>query len=205
MLNSRVSRREIMVCAAGTAAAGLTCISPRATLAEATDGSPPQISGWPEHPKAVAGYMIEKYGQPLEHTGSRLIWSGNKPWKWSVLFAEEVQHLFPTPHPDVLEQAIRYKVPQEKCSDLAKFNGAIIVRITKGELSAQCHKEEHNFLAINLAHEIISNMRTVENARKFQTETLKALQAGEKHPYTQGFVFELPVGDTAFPDAVAKS
>jgi hypothetical protein len=71
-------------------------------------------------------------------------------------------------------------------------------------MSAMCDKEDMNFLALNLAHEILTGKRTVEEARQFQAETVKAYLAGEKHPYTQKFVFKVPEGRTGYPDHVAK-
>jgi hypothetical protein len=59
---------------------------------------------------------------------------------------------------------------------------------TKGEIAARCDREEANFLALNIAPEIVTGKRGVEAARKFYAETMRA----KKHPeYTKGFLFEV--------------
>ncbi|HSH38363.1 MAG TPA: hypothetical protein VK993_06230 [Chthoniobacterales bacterium] len=44
-------------------------------------------------------------------------------------------------------------MPPEKVSELAKFDGSVIVERTKGEVIARCDMESANFLAINMMHE----------------------------------------------------
>jgi hypothetical protein len=67
-----------------------------------------------------------------------------------------------------------------------------------------CDKEDMNFLALNLAHEIITGKKNVEEARAFQAKAVKAYLKGEKHPCTQKFLFEVPKGGTGYPDHEAK-
>jgi hypothetical protein len=52
-----------------------------------------------------------------------------------------VDHYFPVRHPDVLEQAVHYRVPTDKFDELAAYDGSVIVERTKGEISARCGKE----------------------------------------------------------------
>jgi hypothetical protein len=161
------------------------------------------ISAWPTMPQEVAKKMMESYGAPKEATPSHLVWHGNGPWKWSIVYREEVPHNFPVKHTDMLDQGINYKVPPEKMDELATFDGAVTVRITKGEMAAMCDKEPMNYLALNLAHEIITGEKSVEEARQFQADTVKAFLKGEKHPYTQKLIFTPPEGGTGYPDHVA--
>lgn len=67
-----------------------------------------------------------------------------------------------------------------------------------------CDKEDMNFLALNLAHEIITGKKNVEEAREFQAKTVKAYLKGDEHPYTQKFIFEVAKGGTGYPDHEAK-
>jgi hypothetical protein len=53
-----------------------------------------------------------------------------------------------------------------------------------------------NFVAINLAHDIVAAKRTVAEAREEYTRLYVAFKRGEKPPYTQGFQFPRPTGDT---------
>ncbi len=158
------------------------------------------IQDWPDVSKKAANAMIEKYGQPDESTKSMLIWHNNGPWKRTIVSSEPVEHKFPMPHKDVLEQVIDYKVPPEKVGDLAKYDGSVIVERTKGEISARCDKEAANFLALNLAHEIVQGDRDVEGARKEYAQQIKAMMNKESAPLTEGLKFEKPSGDTASPD-----
>lgn len=158
------------------------------------------LARWPEIPEKAARRTIEKYGLPNEATPSRLIWFNNGPWKRTIVYRDEVPHNFPKPHTDVLEQFIDYKVPPEKFDDLAAYDGSVVPERTRGEISARCDMEEMNFLALNLAHEIVTAGRTVEDARKTYAETATAFIMGRPAPYTEGLQFTVPQGDTTDVD-----
>lgn len=147
------------------------------------------IKGWPGEQKKAATAMIQKYGAPNEYTENMLIWNNNGPWIKTIVYREEVDHHFPMPHKDVLEQFVGYEVPVDKYDDLAQYDGSVIVERTKGEISARCDKEEANILALNLAHEIATGKRSVEDARNFYAQTISALIKGEKPEYTQKLMF----------------
>lgn len=117
--------------------------------------------------------MIEKYGQPNGVTPDMLVWKNNGPWKKTIVSRDTVSHNFPTPHPDLLEQFISYKVPVEKYDDMAAYDGSVIVERTKGEMSARCDEEGANFLAINLANDVATGKRTTEQAPQYYTNAIK--------------------------------
>jgi hypothetical protein len=120
------------------------------------------ISKWKKTPQEVARKMIAKYGQPQEASSMRLIWHNNGPWKQTEVVNEEIPHSFPKAHPDLLKQTISYQVPEDKFDELAEYDGSVIVERTKGEIAARCDKEEANFLALNLAHDIVTGKRSVD-------------------------------------------
>lgn len=62
-----------------------------------------------------------------------------------------------------------------------------------------------NFVAINLAHDIITGKRSVAEARQEYTRLYEAYQDGEKPPYTQAFQFPLPKEDTKDLDTVTTA
>ncbi len=161
------------------------------------------VASWPQKPREVAMKTIEKYGPPQEATPTRLIWHNNGPWKHTIIYREEVPHNFPMPHTDLLQQFIDYKVSPDKFSDLAAYDGSVIVERTKGEMSARCDKEEMNFLALNLAHDVATGKKSVEEARAFYAKTAMAFMKGQKDPYTQALQFNLAKGNTADPDKPA--
>lgn len=212
--DSGVDRRALLKTGllAGAAAGvmGAGTLVPTAAPAQAVGAAPPTdavkiVESWPKQAAESAKKLIAKYGQPNEATPSILVWFNNGPWKRTIITKEEVDHDFPMPHKDVMQQFIDYRVPPEKFDDLAKYDGSVIAERTKGELSARCDKEEANFLALNLANDIVHGKRTVEDARKFYADTIQAFMKGEKPPYTQGFQFELPKGNQGDRDkAVMK-
>src|SRR5918994_1793770 len=154
------------------------------------------IAAWPQTPQKVARETITKHGSPSEATPSMLVWHGSGPWKRSILSRDEVPHEFPMKHTDVLEQFIDYRVPPDKFDELAEYDGSVIVERTKGEMSARCDKEEMNFLALNLANDIVTGKRSVSEARDFYAKTAMAFKQGNKDPYTQRLQFQVPQSGT---------
>lgn len=165
------------------------------------DDAKSTIANWPEVSKMVAQMIIDKYGQPHGVTPDMLVWKNSGPWKRTIVSRETVQHNFPTPHPDLLEQFIDYKVPVEKFDDMAAYDGSVILERTKGEMSARCDLEGANFLAINLANDVATAKRNTEQARAYYTQAMKTFkETGVMDPYMKGFVFTVPSGGTADPD-----
>ena len=159
------------------------------------------IKNWPDEPRESATRLIEEYGPPAEFSSSLMIWR-NTPdgWKRSELSSELTEHHFPAKHNDFLEQFVDYKVPVGMFSTLAQYDGSVVVDRTRGEMSARCGHTSMNFVAINLAHDIITGRRTVELARAEYSCLYEAYQNGEKPDYTQAFQFDLPLDDTKDPD-----
>jgi len=161
------------------------------------------VSSWPEASKMATEAMIKKYGAPNEVTATRVIWINNGPWKETIISKEEVDHQFPMAHKDVMEQIIDYRVPPDKFDDLARYDGSVIVERTKGTIAARCDKEEANFLALNLAHDIARNSKTVAQAREYYARAIKESMAGKMDPYMQKLQFAAQAR-TADADQPAK-
>jgi hypothetical protein len=205
----RFSRRETMIAgsalAAGAVLAGCQSARPAAAASPqprsgAGRAADDVIASWPPMPQQAARQMMGKYGPPAGVTPDMLVWRDTDPWKQTIVYREEVPHKFPMPHTDLLEQWVDYRVPVGAFTKLAEYDGSVIVERTKGTMSARCDKEEMNFLALNLAHDIITGRRSVEDARQFYAKTAKAFKAGQKDPYTQRLLFEARKGGTADPD-----
>lgn len=162
------------------------------------------INGWPSKTKEVANTVMAKYGPPAEVTGTMLVWHNNGPWKKTILHKEPVQHNFPMQHPDLLEQFINYSVPEDKYDELAHYDGSVMVARTLGEISARCDKEEANFLALNLANDIATGKKSVEEARTYYARAIKEMMQGKMDPYLQGLKFATNLGNTKDPDVPAK-
>lgn len=158
------------------------------------------IRDWPDKSQDAAKFMIDKYGVPNEQTPTTLVWYATGPWKRTILYKEEIPHSFPKPHTDLLEQFIDYRVPTDKYDDLAAYDGSVIVERTKGEISARCDKEAMNFLALNLANDIVMGRRTVEQARQEYGRQVTAFMNNRAESYTLGLTFTVPRGGTEDPD-----
>jgi hypothetical protein len=184
-------------------AAAVALVGGTASLIAADKTAQDVIADWPAKPKEAAQAMVAKYGPPGGVTSQALIWWDKGPWKEIVVNRREVPHSFPKPHTDLLEQAIDYRVPPDRFDELAHYDGSVIVERTKGTMSARCDKEEMNFLALNLAHDVVTGKRTVANARKTYADTAMAFMKGEKRPYTQKLQFEVAKGGAGDPDQPA--
>lgn len=53
------------------------------------------------------------------------------------------------------------------------------------EPSASCDTERINYLSLNLANEIATGRRTVEEARRMYAQQLAAMKAGRPAPYAE--------------------
>jgi hypothetical protein len=157
------------------------------------------IESWPEDSREAARLVIDKYGEPQEATDSFLVWHGAGPWKRIVATRTAYEHNFPAPHIDAVESFIDYQVPPDKVSELARFDGSVMVERTVGEVSARCHDEEANNLALNLVHDIVTGAKTVAEAREYYAKEFLDYRRGKPTPYMERLRFE-PRGDTADPD-----
>lgn len=158
------------------------------------------VAGWPEESQEAARLVMETYGQPHEATESLLMWHGVGPWK--LILASRVfhEHHFPVPHIDSVESVIDYHVPEDKVGAVVKFDGSVIVERTAGEVSARCHDEQANMLALNLVHDIVTGERTVEQAREYYAKEFLDFRCGEPTPYMDELRVPPPDDSTGDPD-----
>jgi hypothetical protein len=159
------------------------------------------IKQWGNVSQKSAHKMIEKYGPPNEAAPSGMICYNNGCWKRTIVTRDEIPHNSPAPHVDVSEQVINYKVPIEKVSDLAAFDGSVIVERTKGEVAARCDLEAVNFLSLNLMHDIVGGSLAVEQAREKYAESISAYLMNRPAPYSERLLFEPPAENTRDVDA----
>lgn len=150
------------------------------------------VNDWNAMSKKSANLTIEQYGPPNEAITSRLIWYNNGPWKRTIVYQDEIPHDFPQPHTDVIENVINYQVPPEKLSELAKFDGSIIVEKTRGEVSSRCDIEAANFTALNVMHDIVTEKLNSEEARDLLCEVMSAYMLNRPAPYAEKLQFDVP-------------
>ena len=157
------------------------------------------IEGWPQESREAAQLVIDAYGEPQETTNTQLTWRDVGPWKRVVATRDFYQHEFPAPHIDAVESFIDYQVPPEKFTPLAEFDGSVIVERTAGEVSARCHDEQANFLALNLMHDIVRGAKTPQEARDHYAREFLDSRRHKPTPYMDGLRFSADDG-TADPD-----
>jgi hypothetical protein len=160
------------------------------------------VASWPMKPRDAASTLMAKYGQP-DVVGDRvLIWHDKGPFKKIALMRDEQPHSFPAPHTDFLTQTVMYRVPWDKVDEVIAYDGSVWFHRTRGELSAQCDVEEMNNLALNLAHDVATGVRSVEDARAFYSKTAMEFKQGNRSsPYVTGLRFQ-PDRGAADPDKV---
>ncbi len=147
------------------------------------------LKSWPMASQMAAKDMMDKYGKPDEMTPTMIVWNSKGPWAKTVVFSKEYPHNFPMPHTDLLQQWVSLKVPTDKLDELAMYDGSVVVERTTGMISARCDKEGANFLALNLAHDIIMGKQTVEGAREMYGKEVMKMKAGQMNEYTEGLMF----------------
>lgn len=157
------------------------------------------IAQWPEESREAAQLVLDKYGEPHEATPSALTWYDVGPWKRLIASKAFYQHDFPAPHADVVESVIDYRVPPDKFTELARFDGSMIVERTAGEVSARCHDEEANNLALNLMHDIVRGTKSAAEARAYYAKEFADYRRKLPTPYMEQLRFQ-PGGQTADPD-----
>ena len=176
-----VKRAWFKLAAISAVAMGVTMAS---TPAARADQASDTIASWSADAQKAAKGMIKMHGAPDETTPTMLVWHNSGPWKRIIASKTATPHSFPAPHPDLVEQTLSYKVPENKFDELARFDGSVNVDRTRGEMSARCDAEFHNILALNLAHDIITGRRSVEDARAFYARVVKIEKMKkELHPY----------------------
>jgi hypothetical protein len=159
------------------------------------------IASWPEESKEAATLVLDTYGEPHESTESMLIWRHVGPWKRLVASREFFRHDFPVPHTDAVESFIDYRVPPEKVSAIVEFDGSVVVERTAGEVSARCHDEQANFLALNLMHDIATGRKSVQEARHYYAREFLDYRRRKPTPYMEKLHFSPARDGAADPDS----
>jgi hypothetical protein len=163
------------------------------------------IQTWPEESAEAAQLVIDAHGEPDEATDSRLTWHNVDPWKRIVATKQFWHHEFPAPHIDCVESFLDYRVPVDKFTPLAEYDGSVVCERTAGEVSARCHDEQANFLALNLMHEIVTGAKDVQAARDYYAKEFLDARRKRPTPYMEGLRFTPARAEAADPDQRALS
>ncbi len=147
------------------------------------------VYNWPKSCQMAVEEITKKYGKPNGIMADELIWTNAGVWKKISITKVESKHNFPIEHTDMMQTTIMYKVPQTKMDELAMFDGSIVIDRTQGTISVRCDKEANNFLALNLANDIITNKISVEQARLAYGNIIKQKMRGENPEYMEKLIF----------------
>lgn len=159
----------------------------------------PDINNWPEASRMAVKEIMGKYGKPDGVTPEELIWINKGVWKKICINKKETKHSFPIEHTDMMQTTISYDVPEDKMDELSKFDGSVTFDRTQGTMSARCDMEGNNFLALNLANDIIVGSKTVDQARTAYGDIVKQKMNGGNPEYMQKLSFSTQA-NTADPD-----
>lgn len=157
------------------------------------------LQDWPQEAREAAELVVQTHGDPDEVTESLLVWHNPGPWKRMFATRSFDEHNFPVPHTDSVTSVLDYHVPPEHMEALARFDGSVTVDRTAGEILARCHDEQANNLAVNLAHDLVTGAKTVEEARAYYGEEFLGFRRGDRTPYMDALRVERQQ-DTADPD-----
>lgn len=158
-----------------------------------------RIAQWPEESREAAQLVIDRYGEPDEATPTQLVWHARGEWKRIVATKAFHRHDFPVPHFDSVQGVVDYRVPTRHFTPLAEFDGSVVIERTVGEVSARCHDEEANRLALNLMHDIVSGAKSVDDARAYYAKEFVDYRRKLPTPYMEKLRFTRG-SDTADPD-----
>lgn len=147
------------------------------------------VSDWNKSSQMAVDEITQKYGQPNGVTADELIWTNAGIWKKITVTKMESKHSFPVEHTDMMQTTIMYNVPEDKMDELGMFDGSVTFDRTQGTMSARCDLEANNFLALNLANDIVTNKKSVEQARKAYGDIIKQKMSGESPEYMGKLTF----------------
>jgi hypothetical protein len=139
-----------------------------------------QTASWPQGAALAARLMVEQYGPPQWASAGRLEWASAAPWKRIVVRGRGRWFL---------EQAVGYRVPQDRLKALRDFDRGLQPDLARGELAAFGESEESNLLRLNLADDIALGRMSTEQAGRAHENTLRKSYAGKSSPYLERLLF----------------
>jgi hypothetical protein len=165
----------------------------------ATPSAESVIQDWPRASRLVAQAMMEEYGQPAESSADALRWRNNGPFKRTVVYRVPPVYASSADDEDVLQQVISYRIPLARFAELSLFDARLKADRTRSELSFCSGSEKLNFLALNLAYDIITGEKDAAQARGFFARTSALTKSGKFSAYTEGILFPVQRPRLAVP------
>lgn len=164
----------------------LTAMSHWPTRVGAVEQAETIVADWPEPSRQTVLAMIETYGQPDLRDANSVAWLGlYRARKTAVHRSNSADGM--------IEQTVYYRVPAEKVAEVTSFDPRITVDRRASEMTVRSESVRTNFLALNLAHEVASGFKTVEEARAFRDRQIQLAEAGKSSRYRDRLIFEEPL------------
>ena len=155
----------------------------RRELADAT------VAHWSTPSRLAARRLMEEYGVPDEVHGDHLVWRGDGPWRRTVVSNVRPMAENDPVLQDIVEQAVKYPLTPKQAVDVAAFDERVSYDRRTGELSSRADREEHNYLRLNLADDVIQGRARPEQARDSYASIVDFERAGKTSPYLLGLRF----------------
>lgn len=165
--------------------------APRARAAARAASPQSVVRAWPKLARTAAMGMIAKYGSPQQFDRDTLVWFRNGPWKRTIVHRQALRHAAHGGERGTLQQTIGYLVPADRIDELRRFDSRIEVSQSAGELSFRSSSEARNYLALNLAEDVITGKKSAAEAREAFAKTSRLAMTGKSSQYLDGFMFEV--------------
>jgi hypothetical protein len=133
--------------------------------------------------------LIDEYGPPDGVALAGLGWKGRGRWKRIVVCDANEDYVADYGSADDLEQTVAYRLPKGSRAALAAFSGSVQASPDGTELSARSNSEGLNYLALNLADQVVRGVRDPRAARRFYRRTVHLAAAGKTSRYMQRILF----------------
>ena len=136
---------------------------------------------WSPENKKMLSDLINKYGEPQEANEREVTWFNNGQWNKTILTTESGSA--------ILRQTANMTVPPESLGDLSTYSKNISVDQAQDQVTVANRKEELNFLALNLAKEVIEGRMSPFEARRQYSTLSSSLNRSQ---FLEGLSFGLP-------------
>ncbi len=193
----RISRRA----AWGALALCLPLLGSPPPLRAQTRTAEAAVAAWPDAPRGLVQVLTDKYGEPDRIDDDAAVWYDNGHWKKTVVYRTALYGEAGAARRCHLEQTIDYLVPRDKEAEIGRFDQRVVVDRVSGELSACSDSEGLNYLALNLADDIVSSRRTAAGARDFYDKVRELAAAGKSSAYTEHFLFTPGKAGLIYPES----
>ena len=155
----------------------------RRELAEAT------VSHWSDPSRLAARRLMEEYGVPDEVHADQLVWRNNSPWRSTVAANVRPMASDDPVTQNIVTQTVKYAMNRKQTIDVGTFDERVAFDPRTSELTSRADREEHNYLRLNLADDVIQGRLQPEQARDSYASIVSFEKSGKTSSYLLGLRF----------------